>query len=211
MTYEACGEKVDVSGLHRVDLVVAQQLDSRDPTLDPSSGHFSTTSWFAAIKDIKQRFPSEYPLKPFGLSFRNLKAYGYVTASDHQPTFGTYPLRLLRKLWPTSSKSKSRVDILRSIDGIVDQGEMLLVLGRPGSGCTTLLKALAGESRGFSVGHDTHINYQGRATPRRTTITIANLSEQVFHRSLCIPNSEGNATILPNSTFISQSSRCSKH
>lgn len=165
MTFEASGQKADVIGLERVDLVIPKHLDSHNPTLDPSSDHFSTTSWFAAIKDIKQRFPSEYPLKPFGLSFRNLNAYGYVTGSDYQPTFGTYPLQLLRKLWPTSSKSKSRVEILRSIDGIVDQGEMLLILGRPGSGCTTLLKTLAGESRGFSVGHDSHINYQGRSTP----------------------------------------------
>jgi hypothetical protein len=38
------------------------------------------------------------PLKPFGLSFRNVNAYGHVSANDYQPTFGTYPLRLLRIL-----------------------------------------------------------------------------------------------------------------
>lgn len=34
--------------------------------------------------------------------------------------------------------------ILHGIDGFVVEGEMLLALGRPGSGCTTLFKTLAG-------------------------------------------------------------------
>jgi len=40
-------------------------------------------------------------------------------------------------------------DILSGFEGVVHPGEMLLVLGRPGSGCTSLLKVLANERESF--------------------------------------------------------------
>lgn len=40
--------------------------------------------------------------------------------------------------------------ILNSSSGCVKPGEMLLVLGRPGSGCTTLLKMLANKRKGYA-------------------------------------------------------------
>jgi ABC-type hemin transport system ATPase subunit len=39
---------------------------------------------------------------------------------------------------------------------------MLLVLGRPGSGCSTMLKTIAGETHGLYVADNSHINYQGK-------------------------------------------------
>lgn len=41
------------------------------------------------------------------------------------------------------------------------ESEMLLVLGRPGSGCSTLLKTIAGETHGLNISKNSHINYQG--------------------------------------------------
>lgn len=40
--------------------------------------------------------------------------------------------------------------ILDNSSGCVKPGEMLLVLGRPGSGCTTLLKMLANKRKGYA-------------------------------------------------------------
>lgn len=40
--------------------------------------------------------------------------------------------------------------VLESSHGCVRPGEMLLVLGRPGSGCTTLLKILANKRKGYA-------------------------------------------------------------
>jgi ATPase subunit of ABC transporter with duplicated ATPase domains len=40
--------------------------------------------------------------------------------------------------------------ILDGSSGCVKPGEMLLVLGRPGSGCTTLLKLLANKRKGYA-------------------------------------------------------------
>ncbi|KAI9820387.1 MAG: hypothetical protein M1827_006011 [Pycnora praestabilis] len=41
-------------------------------------------------------------------------------------------------------------DILKNFRGVVKPGEMVLVLGRPGSGCTTFLKIIANQRFGFT-------------------------------------------------------------
>lgn len=58
-------------------------------------------------------------------------------------------------------EKKQKIQILRNVDGLVRSGEMLIVLGRPGSGCTTFLKTLAGETHGFYLEAETSIHYQG--------------------------------------------------
>jgi ABC-type multidrug transport system ATPase subunit len=48
---------------------------------------------------------------------------------------------------------------LHSFDGIIKAGELCVVLGRPGSGCSTLLKALTGELHGLEIdGSEVHYN-----------------------------------------------------
>ena len=42
------------------------------------------------------------------------------------------------------------LDILRNFRGLVRPGEMVLVLGRPGSGCTTFLKVIANQRFGYT-------------------------------------------------------------
>lgn len=51
--------------------------------------------------------------------------------------------------------------ILNSFDGCVKSGEMLIVLGRPGSGCSTLLKTICGELNGLMMDQNSTINYSG--------------------------------------------------
>src|SRR6202000_2482750 len=47
-------------------------------------------------------------------------------------------------------KRGREVDILKSFRGVVKPGEMVLVLGRPGSGCTTFLKVIANQRFGYT-------------------------------------------------------------
>ncbi|KAF8624325.1 hypothetical protein AX17_007154 [Amanita inopinata Kibby_2008] len=56
-------------------------------------------------------------------------------------------------------------DIISGFEGVVRPGEMLLVLGRPGSGCTTLLKVLANQ-RDEYYGVEGDIHYDA-LTPRQ--------------------------------------------
>ncbi|OBT81193.1 hypothetical protein VE02_10126 [Pseudogymnoascus sp. 03VT05] len=47
-------------------------------------------------------------------------------------------------------KKGREVDILKGFRGVVKPGEMVLVLGRPGSGCTTFLKVIANQRFGYT-------------------------------------------------------------
>lgn len=47
-------------------------------------------------------------------------------------------------------KKGREFDILKSFRGVVKPGEMVLVLGRPGSGCTTFLKVIANQRIGYT-------------------------------------------------------------
>lgn len=74
-------------------------------------------------------------------------------------------------------RRKLRIDILRDFEGIVRSGEMLMVLGRPGSGCTTFLKTVAGQTHGFFLDTKSVINYEGvrRTSGSLTTIWLTEL------------------------------------
>ncbi|KAF9555496.1 pleiotropic drug resistance ABC transporter [Agrocybe pediades] len=67
------------------------------------------------------------------------------SAASFQPTLGS----LLNPLGIVSALQRIRHpplrDILSGFEGVVRPGEMLLVLGRPGSGCSTFLKVLANQ------------------------------------------------------------------
>lgn len=80
---------------------------------------------------------------------------------DFQKTVGNIFLQaetIAGKLFRTN---RNRVDILRGLEGVVHSGEMVAVLGPPGSGCSTFLKTIAGDTHGFYVADEATINYQG--------------------------------------------------
>ena len=93
------------------------------------------------------------------VAWRNLNVYGFGYMTDYQRTVSTYPLILARKIF--RSRKTSRVDILRNHEGLVHCGEMLLVLGKPGSGCTTFLKTLTGQTNGLQIDKESQLNYRG--------------------------------------------------
>ncbi|KAF1993799.1 hypothetical protein P154DRAFT_527485 [Amniculicola lignicola CBS 123094] len=99
--------------------------------------------------------------KTLGVAFTNLGVFGHKTDSDYHHTVSNYPLRNGSLFRRHSHKSNSKVQILHQFDGMVRRGEILLVLGRPGSGYTTLLKSLAGELHGISMDIGSQLNYQG--------------------------------------------------
>lgn len=47
-------------------------------------------------------------------------------------------------------KKGREFDILKGFKGVVKPGEMVLVLGRPGSGCTTFLKVISNQRYGYT-------------------------------------------------------------
>ncbi|KAF6819474.1 ABC drug exporter [Colletotrichum plurivorum] len=103
---------------------------------------------------MDMRTPTGGPAKRLGVSFRNLTVRG-VESSTKQVT--TFPQDLLNSFGPDLYRfvagffprlrvgSQPTVEIIRDMTGTVRHGEIMLVLGRPGSGCSTFLKAIANQ------------------------------------------------------------------
>ncbi|KAF5346654.1 hypothetical protein D9758_013227 [Tetrapyrgos nigripes] len=135
--------------------------DHDDPTMDPRSGKFDYQKWIRSVLQITSRDPERYPQRTAGISFTNLNVHGFGQSTDYQKTVGGVLLDIPRAIIDFLGRRRQRIDILRNFEGLVKDGEMLVVLGPPGSGCTTLLKTIAGETHGFHVDESAKINYQG--------------------------------------------------
>ncbi|KAL2833191.1 ABC-2 type transporter-domain-containing protein [Aspergillus pseudoustus] len=130
--------------------------------LDPHSPSFNARAWIKAIINLAEGDPQAAPNRFLGVAFKNLSAYGWRTASETQLTVLNLIPRALASLAEFIGASRrNQVDILRNFEGVVEPGELLLVLGPPGSGCSTFLKTLAGETLGFEVREESYLNYRG--------------------------------------------------
>ncbi|TEA17298.1 ZEB2-regulated ABC transporter 1 [Colletotrichum sidae] len=130
-----------------------------DPALDPSSKSFDLSKWLQHFMQAMQNegFKIESP----GVAYKDLTVSGTGAALQLQQTVGDFiqaPLRLGEHF---SFGKKEPKRILNSFDGLLKSGELLIVLGRPGSGCSTLLKTMTGELQGLSLDHDSVIHYNG--------------------------------------------------
>jgi ABC-type multidrug transport system ATPase subunit len=130
-------------------------------SLDPASENFSAREWISNLEGFKSNDPRRYPPRTAGISFKNLSVFGFGSPTDYQKTVGNVPLEIGAVFRWMMGTGKHRIQILKDFDGLVKPGEMLLVLGRPGSGCSTLLKAMSGDTHGLIVDSDSKINYQG--------------------------------------------------
>lgn len=127
--------------------------------LDPNSPGFNYEDWL----HVRFQGSGRDCRSSMGVAYRNLNVYCLATQNNYQETFANLPLKCWERLCSTfSHRRKSRIDILRDFEGLVTSGEMLLVLGRPGSGCSTLLKTLAGKNSGFYIDDESLVNYQGK-------------------------------------------------
>ncbi|SCU83633.1 LAMI_0C03972g1_1 [Lachancea mirantina] len=135
--------------------------------LDPNSDEFSSEAWVRNLSHLTAENPDYY--KPFslGCAWKNLRAYGDSTDVAYQSTVANLPWKLLQFGYRCVRKSRpsDKFDILKSMDGILNPGELLVVLGRPGSGCSTLLKSISSNTHGFKVAPESEIRYDG-LTPK---------------------------------------------
>lgn len=141
--------------------------------LNPHSPNFQVRDWIKMLLAIRTRDPERYPDRTAGVAFKNLSVHGYGSPTDYQKDvlnslleFGT----LIRKLMGAKMQ---KIHILREFDGLVKSGEMLIVLGRPGSGCTTFLKTISGEMNGIEMSEESMLNYQGKFPPRSTRLVAS--------------------------------------
>ncbi|WEW58654.1 Multidrug resistance protein [Emydomyces testavorans] len=150
------------SSYHHGNVVNPFLEPDADPELNPNDKQFKVRKWLKTILHIQSRDPDRFPKRTAGVSFRNMNVYGYGTAADYQADVGNTPLKAVGAIKNLLGIGKKlRIDILRNFEGLVRSGEMLVVLGRPGSGCSTFLKTLAGETHGLYLDEGNDIQYQG--------------------------------------------------
>ncbi|RCK57807.1 Multidrug resistance protein CDR2 [Candida viswanathii] len=131
--------------------------------LNPDSDDFNAKFWVKNLRKLYESDPEYYKPSKLGIAYRDLRAYGVANDSDYQPT-------VANSLWKLASEGVSHFkkdndsryfDILKSMDGIMKPGELTVVLGRPGAGCSTLLKTIAAQTYGFHIGEESKISYDG--------------------------------------------------
>ncbi|KAH7159482.1 ABC-2 type transporter-domain-containing protein [Dactylonectria estremocensis] len=132
-----------------------------DGPLDPNSDQFSAKQWAKAFYKVRKESLEGNPPKTTGIAFQNLNVYGFGTDTDFQKSVGNIFLDAVTLAKKVLNKKQERVDILYDLEGVVHSGEMLCVLGPPGSGCSTFLKTVAGETHGFHIQESSTLNYQG--------------------------------------------------
>ncbi|GIZ44791.1 hypothetical protein CKM354_000797800 [Cercospora kikuchii] len=127
--------------------------------LDPDSPSFSARSWVKAFHKV---ISQASPRRSAGLAFQNLDVFGSASGAEmYQSTVGSMPFKVVGAIARAFGAQQQRFPILHKMEGLLHEGEMLCVLGPPGSGCSTLLKTIAGETYGFNVSTEAEINYHG--------------------------------------------------
>lgn len=133
--------------------------DEDSPALDPQSDEFSLEKWLQNfVKTLREQ---NITAKQTGVAFKDLNITGTGAAVQVQETVASIMLAPLRPGEFFSFGKKEHKQILRNFDGLIKSGELLIVLGRPGSGCSTLLKSLCGELYGLSLDKKSIIHYDG--------------------------------------------------
>ncbi|KXJ87357.1 brefeldin A resistance protein [Microdochium bolleyi] len=104
----------------------------------------------------RQEQSQEEKTRHAGVVFRNLTVKGAGLGASLQPTVGDFFVGLPRFLGQLFTKGVKAAtgkppvrDLLSDFNGCVRPGEMLLVLGRPGAGCTTFLKVFCNQRAGY--------------------------------------------------------------
>ncbi|CAI7659564.1 unnamed protein product [Penicillium pancosmium] len=135
--------------------------DNADSAVNPNSPNFSVRSWMKNLLAIRSREPDLYPNRTAGVSFRSLSVHGFGSPTDYQKDVLNSLLEIGTMIRRLLGSKLQKIQILHEFDGLVKSGEMLVVLGKPGSGCSTLLKTIAGEMSGISMSEESVLNYEG--------------------------------------------------
>jgi ATP-binding cassette subfamily G (WHITE) protein 2 (SNQ2) len=117
----------------------------------------------AFLKDghFEKRTEAGESAKKVGIVYKNLTVKGtgasmaFVKTTPYAVlgTFGPDLYHLLCRFVPALrfGRHPPTRDLIHNFSGIVRDGEMMLVLGRPGSGCSTFLKAIANDRSSFAA------------------------------------------------------------
>ncbi|KAJ5475879.1 CDR ABC transporter [Penicillium sp. IBT 31633x] len=119
---------------------------------------------------LERRTTAGEPAKKVGVVFKDLTVQGVETGASFVRTlphavvgtFGPDLYNLICRFVPQLQFGKKPPirELIHDFSGAVREGEMMLVLGRPGAGCTTFLKAIANDRSAFAGVHG-EVSYGG--------------------------------------------------
>ncbi|KAL5359861.1 ABC-2 type transporter-domain-containing protein [Aspergillus floccosus] len=155
--------------------------------------------WHMTPQVIKQQeceTAAGFKRRELGVTWENLSVDVLAAeAAVKENLFSQFNIPQLIKDWRRKPPMKS---ILSDSHGCVKPGEMLLVLGRPGSGCTTLLKLLTNRRKGYhtirgdvrfgNMTHEEAVQYQSQI--------VMNTEEELFYPRLTVGQTMDFATRL---------------
>ncbi|KAI6711418.1 brefeldin A resistance protein [Diplocarpon mali] len=160
-----------------------------EPTLSSLlEDHGSTTEEsHAKLEDyLNREKASGATPQELGITWRDLTVTGVSSDAAIHENFASQ-FDVSRKLQRAKRSPADRV-ILNKTHGCVKPGEMLLVLGKPGSGCTTLLSLLANRRRGYeSISGEVHYgSMDHKAAKRYMGQIVMNTERELFFPSLTV-------------------------
>eukprot|EP01132_Coremiostelium_polycephalum_P003857 gene3857-4808_t len=149
----------------------SQQFRLQDPNRDVENGdqpNWETEEDFKLRKYFEgsQRQAMENGGKPkkMGVSVRNLTVVGQGAdvsiISDMMSPILWFASWFNPSAWDKKKSQGTTFDILHDVTGFCKDGEMLLVLGRPGAGCSTFLRLISNQRTGY-VECNGNVNYGG--------------------------------------------------
>jgi ATP-binding cassette, subfamily G (WHITE), member 2, PDR len=139
---------------------VQDLFGSPEGALDPNSPAFDSKVWLNSFYNLYQQESGVLPTTS-GVAYNNLSVHGYGSSTDFQKTVGNVILSGRTILSRIFGNRGSKIQILTDFEGVLNSGEMLCVLGPPGSGCSTLLRTIAGEINGLYLDEKSYLNYRG--------------------------------------------------
>ena len=101
-------------------------------------------------------------IRKAGVTLEDVGAEGTDASALEGATFGNIlclPYTIYKGI--KARKSMKMRKILQNVNALAEAGEMVLVLGRPGAGCSSFLKVTAGETDQFAGGVTGEIAYDG--------------------------------------------------
>lgn len=153
-----CSDQPDDKGF---SCPIPDSKSSDDPTEseDEKAGAFDLSE-FLQQGILERRTTAGGPAKKLGVCFRNFTVKGVISSSTQVKTlpiavintFGPDLYRIMTDIIPALKiRSIPTRDLIHDFTGSVNSGEMMLVLGRPGSGCSTFLKSIANHRTNYAA------------------------------------------------------------
>lgn len=139
-------------------------VTSTDERLDPNSEKFDLRFWVKNLRKLVDLDEEYFKPALLGVAYKNMSVFGHSTDSDYQATFANVVWKAAVHWIKGHNKAYRdaiRFDILKPMDGLISPGELTVVLGRPGAGCSTFLKTLATQTHGVTVDENSTILYDG--------------------------------------------------